>query len=85
MNKGQRMLKKYYKKIDKEAFTGQLSMKEHEKKFDNFCDTIIDIDWSKILYNRMSFVNLAVQKFKNCNTCGRRDGCSSNNIGQNRC
>ena len=76
MNKGQRMLKKYYKKIDKEAFTGQLSMKEHEKKFDNFCDTIIDIDWSKILYNRMSFVNLAVQKFRNCKYL--EIGCANN-------
>ena len=66
MNKGQRMLKKYYKKIDKKAFTNQLSMKEHEKKFDNFCETIIEINWNKILYNRMSFVNLAVQKFRNC-------------------
>ena len=76
MNKGQRMLKKYYKKIDKKAFTGQLSMKEHQKKFDNFCDTIIDINWNKILYNRMSFISLAIQKFRNCEYL--EIGCASN-------
>ena len=48
------MLKKYYKKIDEKAFIGKPSMNEHEKKFDNFCDTIIDIDWSKILYSRIT-------------------------------
>ena len=70
------MLKKYYKKIDEKAFIGKPSMNEHEKKFDNFCDTIIDIDWSKILYSRMSFINLAVQKFRNCKYL--EIGCASN-------
>jgi len=60
------MLKKYYKKIGKKTFTDNLSMEEHKKKFDNFCETIIEINWNKILYNRMSFITLAVQKFKNC-------------------
>ena len=58
------MLKKYYKKIDKKEFSNKPSMEEHQKKFDNFCDTIIDINWNKILYNRMSFISLAIQKFK---------------------
>ena len=40
--------------------------KNPSKKFANFCDTIINIDWNKILYNRMSFISLAIQKFKNC-------------------
>ena len=65
-DKDQRMLKKYYKKMDEGAFTGKLSMEEHKKKFDNFCETIIEINWNEILYNRMSFITLAVQKFRNC-------------------
>ena len=60
------MLKKYYKKIDKKVFEGKPSMEEHQKKFDNFCDTVININWNKTLYNRMSFISLATQKFKNC-------------------
>ena len=58
------MLKKYYKKIDQEMILK--ANKNSSKKFDNFCDTIINIDWNKILYNRMSFISLAIQKFKNC-------------------
>ena len=58
------MLKKYYKKIDQEIILK--TNKNSSKKFDNFCDTIINIDWNKILYNRMSFISLAIQKFKNC-------------------
>ena len=58
------MLKKYYKKIDQEMILR--ANKNSSKKFDNFCDTIINIDWSKILYNRMSFISLAIQKFRNC-------------------
>ena len=60
------MLKKYYKKTDKKEFSGKPSMEEHQKKFDNFCDTSIEINWSKICYNRISFISLATQKFKNC-------------------
>ena len=70
------MLKKYYKKIDKKTFTGNLSMEGHKKKFDNFCETIIEINWNKILYNRMSFVTLAVQKFRNCKYL--EIGCANN-------
>ena len=64
------------KKIDKKLFEGKPSMEEHQKKFDNFCDTIIDINWNKILYNRMSFISLAVQKFRNCEYL--EIGCANN-------
>ena len=60
------MLKKYYKKSDKKDFLDKPSMEEHQKKFDNFCDTKIEINWGKIYYNRISFISLATQKFKNC-------------------
>ena len=60
------MLKKYYKKTDKKEFLGKPSMEEHQKKFDNFCDTTIEINWGKIYYNRISSISLATQKFKNC-------------------
>ena len=60
------MLKKYYKKVDEKEFLNKPSMKTHQEKFDNFCDTIIAIDWNKISYNRISFVSLATQTFKNC-------------------
>ena len=70
------MLKKYYKKTDEKEFLGKPSMEEHQKKFDNFCDTIIDINWNKILYNRMSFISLAIQKFKNCEYL--EIGCANN-------
>jgi SAM-dependent methyltransferase len=52
------MLKKYYKKIE----VSNLQLREHE----NFCDTVIDISWSKIEYNRIAFINKAVQNFKEC-------------------
>tara|TARA_B100002003_G_scaffold66327_1_gene61636 strand:- start:111 stop:818 length:708 start_codon:yes stop_codon:yes gene_type:complete len=68
------MLKKYYKKIDQEMILR--ANKNSSKKFDNFCDTIINIDWSKILYNRMSFISLAIQKFRNCEYL--EIGCASN-------
>ena len=68
------MLKKYYKKIDQETLLK--SNKNAPKKFANFCDTIINIDWDKILYNRMSFISLAIQKFRNCEYL--EIGCASN-------
>ena len=55
------MLKKYYKKVPPQEIHFKLK-KEH----DNFCDIIIDIDWNKILYNRVSFISVATQKFENC-------------------
>ena len=55
------MLKKYYKKIPKQGVH-----KELKEKYDNFCDTIIHIDWDKILFNRISFITTAAQKFINC-------------------
>ena len=75
------MLKKYYKKSDKKDFLGKPSMEEHQKKFDNFCDTKIEINWGKIYYNRISFISLATQKFKNCRYleigCEDNDNCFS--------
>ena len=68
------MLKKYYKKIDQEMILK--ANKNSSKKFDNFCNTIINIDWGKILYNRMSFISLAIQKFRNCEYL--EIGCASN-------
>ena len=68
------MLKKYYKKIDQEKIL-EIN-KNSTKKFPNFCDTIININWSKILYNRISFILLAIQKFKNCQYL--EIGCASN-------
>jgi len=68
------MIKKYYKIIDKETILK--TNKDAPKKFDNFCDTIINIDWSKILYNRMSFILSAIQKFKNCKYL--EIGCANN-------
>ena len=68
------MLKKYYKKIDQEMILK--ANKNSSKKFANFCDTIINIDWDKILYNRMSFISLAIQKFRNCEYL--EIGCASN-------
>ena len=59
-------LKKYYKKIDPKEFGGKLSMEDHKKKYDNFCDIMIAIDWNKVLYNRAAFISLATQKFNNC-------------------
>lgn len=50
------MLKKYYKKIE----VSNLQLREHE----NFCDTVIDISWSKIEYNRIAFINTYFRKSK---------------------
>ena len=37
--------------MSERAFTGKLSMEGHKKKFDNFCETIIEINWNeKIKY-----------------------------------
>ena len=55
------MLKKYYRKVNNQEI--HLKLKE---QYDNFCDTIIHINWDKILYNRISFISTATQKFKNC-------------------
>ena len=55
------MLKKYYKKAPPQEIFLKLK-KEH----DNFCDMFIGIDWNKILYNRMSFISAATQKFSDC-------------------
>ena len=55
------MLKKYYKKVPKQEIH-----KELKEKYINFCDTIIHIDWNKILFNRVSFITAATQKFSNC-------------------
>tara|TARA_B100001123_G_C15259125_1_gene1005896 strand:- start:719 stop:1417 length:699 start_codon:yes stop_codon:yes gene_type:complete len=68
------MIKKYYKKIDKEKILS--TNKNAPNKFDNFCDTIINIDWAKIYYNRMSYINWAISKFKNCKYL--EIGCANN-------
>jgi hypothetical protein len=52
------MLKNFYKTLK----TTDLSILSHE----NFCSTYIDIEWSLIEYNRISFINNAVKNFKNC-------------------
>jgi len=35
--------------------------------FKNYCDLIIDIDWKKSNFNRISLINKAINKFNNCN------------------
>ena len=55
------MLKKYYKQVP-----AQEIHKELKEKHSNFCDTIIQIDWDKILFNRVSFIIAATQKFSDC-------------------
>ena len=55
------MLKKYYKKIPRQEVHQKL-----KEQYSNFCDTIVHIDWDKILYNRVSFISLATQKFNDC-------------------
>ena len=55
------MLKNYYKQVP-----AQEIHKELKEKYSNFCDTIIQIDWDKILFNRVSFIIAATQKFSNC-------------------
>ena len=37
-----------------------------ENYYKNFEDKIIDIDWTRINFNRIAFINKAVTKFKNC-------------------
>ena len=39
---------------------------ESKNYYENFSDIVIDINWNEINYNRISFINKAVQKFKNC-------------------
>jgi len=65
------MLKKYYKKVPPQEI--HLNLK---KEHDNFCDIIIDIDWNKIFYNRVSFISVATQKFANCSYL--EIGCDNN-------
>ena len=55
------MLKKYYKTVPKQEIH-----KELKEKYKNFCDVIIHIDWDKILFNRVSFITIATQKFSKC-------------------
>ena len=55
------MLKKYYKQVP-----AQEIHKELKEKYSNFSDTIIQIDWDKILFNRVSFIIAATQKFSGC-------------------
>ena len=55
------MLKKYYKQVP-----AQEIHKELKEKYSNFSDTIIQIDWDKILFNRVSFIIAATQKFSDC-------------------
>ena len=55
------MLKKYYKQVP-----AQEIHKELKEKYSNFCDTGIQIDWNKILFNRVSFITAVTQKFSDC-------------------
>ena len=55
------MLKKYYKKIPRQEVHQKL-----KEQYSNFCDTIIHIDWDKILYSRISFISAATHKFNDC-------------------
>ena len=55
------MLQKYYRKVPKQAIHEEL-----KKKYSNFCDTVVHIDWDKILFNRVSFITAATQKFNEC-------------------
>jgi len=55
------MLQKYYRKVPK-----QIIHEELKKKYSNFCDTVVHIDWDKILFNRVSFITAATQKFNEC-------------------
>jgi hypothetical protein len=55
------MIKKYYKKVPEQEIHKKL-----KEKYKNFCDTIIHIDWDKILFNRVSFITAATQKFTYC-------------------
>lgn len=62
------MLKKFYKTLK----ITDPSILKHE----NFCSTYIDIDWSLIEYNRISFINNAVKNFKDCKYL--EIGCNNN-------
>ena len=42
----------------------------------NFCETYIDLNWSLIEYNRISFINNATKNFNNCKYL--EIGCESN-------
>ena len=55
------MLKKYYIQVP-----AQEIHKKVKEKYSNFCDTGIQIDWNKILFNRVSFITAATQKFSDC-------------------
>tara|TARA_Y100000590_G_scaffold161931_1_gene185603 strand:+ start:620 stop:1324 length:705 start_codon:yes stop_codon:yes gene_type:complete len=55
------ILKKYYKKVPEQEIH-----KELKEKYTNFSDIIIHIDWDKILFNRVSFITTATQKFSKC-------------------
>ena len=48
------MINKYIRKSNSENY------------YKNFEDKIIDIDWTRINFNRIAFINKAVTKFKNC-------------------
>ena len=56
-----KMLKKYYRKVNKQEIHTKL-----REQYSNFCDTIIHIDWNKILYSRISFISAATHKFNDC-------------------
>jgi len=58
------MLKKHYKKFKRESFPSSCVLKAELE--DKFCDTVVDINWYNILYNRISFISRATQKFKDC-------------------
>ena len=55
------MLKKYYIQVPTQEIH-----KKVKEKYSNFCDTGIQIDWNKILFNRVSFITAATQKFSDC-------------------
>ncbi len=58
------MIKKYYKNFDRDKFPSSCVLKAELE--DKFCETVININWYEILYNRISFISLATQKFTNC-------------------
>ena len=63
------MLKKYLK-------TGKVLDENIKKKYANFCNIIIDINWKDIHYNRIAFINKAISKIENCNYL--EIGCDNN-------
>jgi len=58
------MLKKFYIKLDKSKFP-EVCVKKAELE-NKFCETIININWHEILFNRISFIALATQLKNNC-------------------